>query len=177
MTRCHTILLLILALLTGLVCPVPAQSERPQITPFQVETFAGQCPQLLQRERFAELSSLYHAPAELSAQQREAEQRQLSDSLRRLVALFGTPSVPVLLDAPLKAHQLAVQGLDQAYWQDHDRYYPASYRVHFAGEGAGILSFQVVVYGNRLQLRSIIFGLPESRPGSAERIKELAARM
>jgi len=173
-------MILAACLLAGPLLPAGAAAANQlesQITSFQVESFAEQCLKLLQNGSFPELARQFHVPDESEDTFRSAEQQALAGSLEKLVGLFGSPDKPILLKEPQKAHQLAVQGLRQSYWEYHDRFFPASFGVQFAREGEGTVAFQVVVYNNRLQLRSIAFGLPESAAGSNQRIAALAKEM
>jgi hypothetical protein len=149
----------------------------PGVTPFQITTFAANSLKLLQQGRYELLAGQYHAPETLAASEKQAEQAQLAALLGRAAELFGTLRQELLLESPSQTHQFVVQGLTQDYWDDHERFTAVTYQVDFAHQGRGFLTFSIVVYGHRLQLRSVAFGLPAELPGSKQRLEELRSRL
>jgi len=147
----------------------------PGISRFQILSFTEQCLKLLQSGRYDLLATQYHLPEGMTADEAHAERQQLASTLARLAEGFGSPRGAELSEKSVAVHQVAVQGLSHDYWRDHDRYEPVIYKVDFAREGEGYLAFLVVVYGQRLQLRSVSFALPKDRPGAAERIDAISA--
>jgi hypothetical protein len=165
-----------LALLAGLGS-ARAADPLPGVTPFQITSYAANSLSLLQQSRFEILAGQFHYPETLAAAMVKAEQAQLTAVLERAGALFGVPRQQLLLDGPRQADQFVVQGLTQAYWNDRDRYSAVSYQVDFSREGRGYLTFSIIVYDHRLQLRSVAFGLPAELPGSKQRLEDLRSRL
>lgn len=150
-------------------------ADAPVVTPFQFKTFAANCLQLLQSEKWLELAGLYHVPPSADfdlARERE----ELAATLSALGTAFGQPLRAEFADAVVEIAQLTVEGLDQAYWKDHSKFVQVSYRATFSEMGQGYVSFSIVIYANRMQLRSVSFGFlatdPET-PGRMKAIKKL----
>lgn len=170
--------LLILALLLLLPPGVCRAGEGvPGLTGFQAHSFGARCLQLLEGGRYRELASLFHMDPGAGAAARAAEQAQLARLLEHLADRFGSPRGGQLVEIPVPVEQLTVEGLTSAYWRDRSRYAPVSYRVDFARQGTGFLALRIVLYANRLQLRSVAFGLPAACPDAAERIAAIAAAL
>ena len=163
----------LLLLLPGLA----AAEDGPVITPFQVRSFADSCLRLLTAEKWPELASLYLVPPDAGFDA-EHERREIALALQGLAAAFGYAGDAVYADGPPEEiAQLTVQGLSEAYWQERTRSAQVSYRVVFPGFGRGYVSFSVVVYANRMQLRSVSYGLPASAPGTRERMDVLLKKL
>lgn len=154
----------------SLLLPVSSGvAEESVVTPFQFKSFAASCLQLLQSGHWSQLASLYHAPRSASIDPAR-EREEITTSLQTLGTVFGSPSRPEFSDAVVEIMQLTVEGLDQDYWLDRSKFVQISYRVDFAKLGQGYATFRIVLYANRMQLRSVSFGFPASDPETPRRM-------
>jgi hypothetical protein len=142
------------------------------VTPFQFKSFAANCLQLLQSDKWLELAGLYHVPP--SADFGPAREREeIAATLSALGTAFGHPMQAEFTDAVVEIAQLTVEGLDQTYWSDHSKFVQVSYRAAFSEMGQGYVSFSIVIYANRMQLRSVSFGFLATDPETPGRMKAL----
>jgi len=163
----------------GLVLLLPGMSgaaEGLAVTPFQIRSFAGSCVQLLQAEKWPELASLYHVPPSGEFDPGH-ERKEIAASLQALGNEFGRASQAAFVEASEEVLQLTVEGLTQAYWRDRSKYVSVSYRVDFARVGQGYVTLDIILYDNRLQLRSVSFALPEADPEAAGRMQSILDRL
>jgi len=159
----------------GVTLLLPVSSgvtEDSVITPFQFKSFAANCLQLLQSGQWSQLASLYHAPRSVSIDPAR-EREEITMSLQKLGAVFGSPTRPEFSDAVVEIMQLTVEGLDQDYWLERSKFVQVSYRVDFSELGQGYVTFRIVLYANRMQLRSVSFGFPASDPETPRRMNAI----
>ena len=170
---CMKRLACLICLGVNLLLPVsPRAADGPVVTPFQFKSFAANCLQLLQAEKWPELAGLYHVPP--SADFDPAREREeIATTLSALGTAFGHPVQAEYTDAVVEIAQLTVEGLDRAYWQDHSKSVQVSYRAAFSEMGQGYVSFSIVVYANHMQLRSVSFGFLAADPETPGRMKAL----
>lgn len=150
-----------------LLLPPATAHAQPQITQFQIRSFAEQCLPLIAAGRYADLVRLYHYPAEMSQAELAVEKQLLMASLAEIAQLFGSFQQSSIPERPLHLHQFEVQSATTDYWAERSRYYQLVYDTTFSEMGAGSLVLRMIVYDHRLQLRSIGYAIPADEPGSA----------
>jgi len=156
-----------------LLLPAPLwAADGPVVTPFQFKSFAANCLQLLQADKWFELAGLYHVPPAADFDPAR-EREEIAATLSALGTAFGDPVQVESTDAVVEIAQLTVEGLTQAYWRDHSKFVQVSYQATFSEMGQGYLSFSIVVYANRMQLRSVSFGFLATDPETPVRMKAL----
>jgi hypothetical protein len=145
----------------------------PGITAFQVNSFAGNVLQVLERENFIAVANFFHLDPHMTADEKQRERKNIAANLARIYSEFGRPESFEPLGESRQAHYFVLQGLTKEYWNQFSRFHPISYLVNFSRIGEGYLTLAIVVYDQHLQLRELSFGLPVERPDSEEKVQSL----
>lgn len=133
---------------------------------------------LLKQEKYKEITDLFHYPTEDTPKETIKDREMLIEFHRLMKREFGT----------VKKHTLFTMGTyfyntvgiytgKASYWQRNPLFKQLIYNVDFNKEGSGRIIFHFCNINNKLEMRMVQYGLPQSNKGSKEKadriLKEL----
>lgn len=126
---------------------------------------------------FLGASNLFHYPPTYSQQELDKDVEQVAEFLRYLHREFGKlnsyePDTGLSL-----CYNISVGGGDLNYWKDKPGAHPFTYKADFEREREAYVCVQFCEINDKIEVRAVSYGLPISKPDSAQRISELVKGM
>jgi hypothetical protein len=135
------------------------------------------CIKATQRGNFGEAAGMFHYPPFYSSEELIRDRAGVESSLSELSKLFGTFERVEPLQRSVSFYKLDIGSGDIGYWKKYPESVQVKYETRFSNEGEGFIILTVVRISEKLELRSVAFGIPAESPNAKERMGKIAEHM
>jgi len=115
----------------------------------------------------------FHYPVYFTSEQLNSEIDGISKVLAIITDKLGTLNSHKLNDSQILYRFLALQSASQEYWNKYPYFNGLVYDVQFSKKGKGYLVFRFSIIKDKLEIHSVLYGLPEDNPEAKMVFKEI----
>ena len=142
----------------------------------EVAALADMAKNLMKKEDFGGLTSLYLYPASYSDAEQQQEQQDIAESLQFLSGEFGEVGDLLLTQENVQCFEFLITGGDVAFVKSHPNFQKFVYKSNFAKIGPGYLFVYVYENTGQPKLRGVGYGLPAT-PENFSAAKRIADKL
>lgn len=133
---------------------------------------------LLKQEKYKEITDLFHYPLEDTPKETKKDREMLIEFHKLMKREFGSVKNHTLFTmGTYSYHIVGIYPGKASYWQRNPLFKQLTYNVDFDKEGSGGIILQFCSINNKLEIRSVQFGLSQTNEGAKEKndrvLKEL----
>lgn len=172
--RLFIFVLILIVCITCLFCCTKRILIKSPIPEKSLVKIASKVFKFIENNEFDSASKLFHYPPNYTKKELCKDMKAVSSALKIFDNEFGKIKMAKILVKPKLFYEISIEGGDIPYWQKYPISYRLIYEVNFEKEGSGCVVINCCYINNKLEIRSIHYGLPMLRSGVKKRIAQIS---